>query len=180
MEDGREPVGESGAGGGASKRVTIKEKTQAGHLDRFIPKLPPGTKAPSAPPPLGPKATTQTQLTFRNEPRGAYDGTTPVLVQMAPEIATQAADSELSGRFRRVLAIPRGQATGARANASTSGAHTWASLLSQSADQSPSAKRVSRAWGQMIEDEMLATLFHDPAEQAADTPPRHDAAAIEL
>ena len=32
----------------------------------------------------------------------------------------------------------------------------------------------------MIEDEMLATLFHDPAEQAADTPPRHDAAAIEL
>ena len=67
--------------------------------------------------------------TYHNSPQEAYNGATPVLVKMVPEIATQAADaSELSGRFRGVLAMARGMLTGARANSSTSGAHIWASL----------------------------------------------------
>ena len=83
------------------------DETQAGHLDGFFPKLAPGTKAPAVQPPPGPTAATQTQSTFTNMPRNAYDGTTAVLVQRVPEIATQAADSELSGRFRGVLAMAR-------------------------------------------------------------------------
>ena len=176
MEDAREPAGEPGAGGGSSKRGAITDKTQAAHMEGFFLKLPPDTKAPSAPPPPGPKAATQTQPTFRNGPRDAYDGTTPG----ASANGTRNRNTSSRQRLTGVLAMPRGQVTGARANAPTSGAHIWASLLSQSAGQSPSAKRASRAWGRMNEDEMLATLFHDPAAQAADTPPRLDAAAIEL
>ena len=179
MEDGREPAGESGAGDGQPKRGADTDKTQAGNIEGFFLKLPPGTKAPSAPPPPGPKAAAQTQSDYHNTPRGAYDGTTPVLVQMVPEIATQAADSELSGRFRGVLTMARGMVTGARANSSTSGAHIWASLLGQSTGSSPVAKPAPRAWGRMNEDEALSAFFHDPAARAAD-PPRHDAAAIEF
>ena len=32
----------------------------------------------------------------------------------------------------------------------------------------------------MNEEKALSKFFHDPAAQATDTPPRHDAAAIEL
>ena len=181
MEDGREPAGESGGGDGQTKRVAITDKTQAGNMEGFFHfhRLPPGTRAPSAPPPPGPKAAAQTQPDYHNTPRVAYDGTIPVLVQMVPEIATQAADSELSGRFRGILAMARGMVTGARANSPTSGAHIWASLLSQSTGSSPAAKRASRAWGRMNEHEALPAFFYDPAARAAG-PPRNDAAAIEF
>ena len=75
--------------------------------------------------------------------------------------------------------MARDMVTGARAKPSTSGANMWASLLSQSASSSPAAKRASRAWGRMNEDQTLAGLFHDPTARAAG-PPRHDAAAIEF
>ena len=99
MEDGREPAEEEGARDGKPKRVTITEKTQAGNMRGFFHSLPPGTKAAAALPPPGPKATTQAQSDYQNSPREAYDATAPVLVQMVPEIAEQAAESELSGRF---------------------------------------------------------------------------------
>ena len=75
--------------------------------------------------------------------------------------------------------MARGQVTGARANSSTSGAHIWASLLSQSTSSSPAAKRALPARGRMNEDEALSTFFHDLAARATG-PPRHDAAAIEF
>ena len=179
MEDGRESDEEAGVGDGKHKRVAITEKTQAGNMMGFH-SLPPGTKAAAAPPPPpGQKATTQAQSDYQNSPRAAYDATAPALVQMVPEICEQAAESELSGRFRGVLAITRGMVTGSRANSSTSGASIWASLLSQSASSSSAAKRASRAWGRMTEDGTLAGLFHDPAARAAG-PPRHDAAAVEF
>ena len=159
MEDGREPAGESGAGDGKSKRAAITDKTQAGNMEGYFHRLPPGTRAPPAPPPPGPKASAQTQPDYHNTPCVAYDGTISVLVQVVPEIATKAADSELSGRFRGILAMARGMVTGAWANASTSGAHIWASLLSQSTGSSPAAKRAPRAWGRMNEDEELSAFF---------------------
>ena len=180
MEGDQEPAGEAGARDGKPKRVTITDKTQAGNMEGFFHRLPAGTRAPSAPPPPGPTAAAQTQSGYHNAQREAYNRTAPVLVQMVPEIAEQAADSELSGRFRGVLAMARGMVTGARANSSTSGAHIWAFLLSQSTSSSaPAEKRASRARGRMNEDETLAALFHDPAARAAG-PPRHDTAAIEF
>ena len=142
----------------------------------FFPILPPGSTATAATAPPGPKATAKTQSEYHNQRRAAYDPAAPVLVQMVPEIGEQAAEVELSGRFRGVLAMARGMVTGSLANSSTSGASTWASLLSQSNTSSPAAKRASRAWGRMTEDEDLASLFHDPAAQAAGQP-RHDPAA---
>ena len=143
---------------GKTKRVAITEKTQAGSMMGFFHSLPPGTKAAAAPPPPGPKAAIQTQSDYHNAQRAAYDATTPVLVlvQIVPEIREQAAESELPGRFRGVLAMARGMVTGSRGNSSTSGASIWASLLSQSAGSSPAAKRASGAWGRMTEDETLA------------------------
>ena len=126
LEDGREPAEEAGVGDGKPKRVTITEKTQAGNMRGFFRSLPPGTKAAVAPPPPGPKAAIQAaQSDYQNSPRTAYDATVPVLVQMVPEIGEQAAESELSGRFRGVLAMARGMVTGSRANSSTSGANIW-------------------------------------------------------
>ena len=181
MDGDREPAGGASSGDDKPqpKRVTITDNTQAGHMLGFFPRLPTGTTAAAVAPPPGPKAAAKTQSEYHNRRREAYDATAPVLVQMVPEIGEQAADSELTGRFRGVLAMARGMVTGSRANASTSGTSIWASLLSQSNTSSPAAKRASRAWGRMTEDEDMACLFHDPAAQAAG-PPRHDPAAIEF
>ena len=180
MDGDREPAGGAGSGDDKlpSKRVTITSSTQAGNMLGFFAGLPTGTTATPVAPPPGPKAAAKTQSEYHNRRREAYDATAPVLVQMVPEIGEQAADTELTGRFRGVLAMARGMVTGSRANASTSGTSIWASLLSQSNTSSPAAKRASRAWGRMTEDEDMACLFHDPAAQAAG-PPRHDPAAIE-
>ena len=118
----KSPPNGAGAGDGKIKRVTITEKTQAGSMMGFFHSLPPGTKATAVPPPPGPKATVLTQSDYHNSPRAAYDITATVLVQMVPEIGEQAADSELSGRFRGVLTMVRGMVIGSRANASTNGA----------------------------------------------------------
>ena len=99
MEDGQEPAEEADVGDGKSERVTITDKTQAGNMKGFFHSLPPGVKAAAAPLPPGPKATAQAQSEYHNAQRTAYDATAPVLVQMVPEIAEQAAESELSGRF---------------------------------------------------------------------------------
>ena len=181
MEGDREPAGGTGSGDGKPppKRVTITGSTQAGNMLGYFAGLPKGAAATPVAPPPGPKAAAKTQSEYHNRRREAYDATAPVLLQMVPEIGEQAADAELTVRFRGVLAMARGMVTGSRANATTSGTSIWASLLSQSNTSSPAAKRASRAWGRMTEDEELASLFHDPAAQAAG-PPRHDPAAIEF
>ena len=181
MESDREPAGGTGSGDDKPppKRVTITGSTQAGNMLGYFAGLPKGAAATPVAPPPGPKAAAKTQSEYHNRRREAYDATAPVLLQMVPEIGEQAADAELTVRFRGVLAMARGMVTGSRANATTSGTSIWASLLSQSNTSSPAAKRASRAWGRMTEDEELASLFHDPAAQAAG-PPRHDPAAIEF
>ena len=178
MEDGKEPVVGTGEGDAKSKRAAITDQTQAGNMIGFFSALPTGTKAAAVMAPPGPKATAKTQSEYHNQQRAAYDDTAPVLVQMVPKIGEQAAEAELNGRFRGVLAMGRGMVTGSRANSSTSGANIWASLLSQGNTSSLAAKRASRAWGRLTEDEALASLFHDPAARAAG-PPRHDPAAVE-
>ena len=180
MEDDREATGEPGAGGGKPKRVPVTSETQAGNMRGFFPPLPLGERAPSALPPPGPKASQRTQSLYRNAPRTVYDPTTPVLVQMVPEISEQAANAELSGRFRGALGMARGMVTGSRPNSSTSGSSIWTSLLGQSSGASPAAKRASRAWGQVNADKTLTELFHDPTPQAAEGPPHHDASALEF
>ena len=111
MEDGKEPVVGKGDGDGKSKRVAITDQTQAGSMMGLFTTLPPGTKPAAVMAPPGPKATAQAQSEYHNQQRAAYDSTTPVLVQIVPEICEQAAEAELNGRFRGVLAMASGIST---------------------------------------------------------------------
>ena len=112
----------TGDGDAKSKRAAITDQTQAGNMMVFFRALPTGTKAAAVMAPPGPKATAKAQSEYHNQQRAAYDDTAPALVQMVPEIGEQAAEAELNGRFRGVLAMARGMVTGSRANSSTSAA----------------------------------------------------------
>ena len=63
-----------------------------------------------------------------NTERLAFDGETPIIEQMLPEIA-QANKPAKNTNMRGTLAIARGYVTGVRANGTTTGSALWAELL---------------------------------------------------
>ena len=77
-------------------------------------------------------ATQSATATYINTERVSYDGDTPLLIQMLPEISN-ASEHVKNGKMRDLLAVARGYATGIRANSSTTGAALWAELLAKDA-----------------------------------------------
>ena len=100
--------------------------------------------------------TTQQQQ-YINTERPAYDGTTPIIEQMLPEIAN-ADENTKNTSMRDALAVARGYVTGVRPNGSTTGAALWAELL-----QRDGLYRhvLSRTWGLMHTTTATKAVFFD-------------------
>jgi hypothetical protein len=108
-------------------------KDAANSLIRF---LQPRTEA-TPPSPAAPSKATETiadgwvleqQQQYANMERPAYDGTTPIIEQMLPEIAN-ADENTKNTSMRDARAVARGYVTGVRPNGGTTGAALWAELL---------------------------------------------------
>ena len=111
--------------------------------------------------------TTQQQQ-YINTERPAYDGTTPIIEQMLPEIAN-ADENTKNTSMRDALAVARGYVTGVRPNGNTTGAALWAELLQR---DGLCRHILSRTWGLMHTTTATKAVFFDvykeqPAARAA-------------
>ena len=135
-------------------------KDAANSLIRF---LQPRTEA-TPPSPAAPAKATEAitegwvldqQQQYVNTERPAYDGTTPIIEQMLPEIAN-ADENTKNTSMRDALAIARGYVTGVRANGSTTGAALWAELLQRDGH---CRHILPRTWGLMHTTESTKAVF---------------------
>ena len=115
------------------------------------------------------------QQQYINTERTAYDGTTPIIEQMLPEIAN-ADENTKNTSMRDALAVARGYVTGVRPNGNTTGAALWAELL-----QRDGLYRhiLSRTWGLMHTTTATKAAFFDVYKEqptARATPPIDTAA----
>jgi hypothetical protein len=129
MSDSGAPPPPQGKGGGQ----TGEARDAANSLLKF---LRPRTEATPPSPAAPPKATETIaggwvlaqQQQYINMERPGYDGVTPIIEQMLPEIA-QADENTKNTSMRGALAFARGYVTGVRANGNTTGSALWAELL---------------------------------------------------
>ena len=134
-DDGGQPPADDDAGGGAPP--SREDREGATSLLNFFNKKPPGPPPITAGPqrPSGAANSSVPQpatATYINTERVSYDGDTPLLIQMLPEISN-ATEVAKNGKMRDLLAVARGYATGVRANSSTTGAALWTELLTKDA-----------------------------------------------
>jgi len=129
MSDSGAPPPPQGKGGGQ----TGEARDAANSLLKF---LRPRTEVTPPSPAAPPKATETIaggwvlaqQQQYINMERPGYDGVTPIIEQMLPEIA-QADENTKNTSMRDALAVARGYVTGVRANGNTTGSALWAELL---------------------------------------------------
>ena len=137
-DESGQPPANSEAGGGAPSR---EDREGASSLLNFFNKMPAGAPpTPAVPQRQSGAASSSEHLhaaaAYINTERVAYDGDTPLLIQMLPEMSN-ASEPVKNGKMRDLLAVARGYATGIRANSSTTGAALWAELLAKDAQSGP-------------------------------------------
>ena len=147
MSDSGVPPPPQGKGGGQ----TGEARDAANSLLRF---LQPRAAQVTQPSPAAPTRTTEAisegwvtgwQQQYINTERTAYDGTTPIIEQMLPEIAN-ADENTKNTTMRDAIAVARGYVTGVRPNGSTTGAALWAELLQRDGSH---RHNLPRTWGLM-------------------------------
>ena len=146
MGDSGAPPPPQGKGGGQ----TGEAREAANSLLKF---LQPRAQV-TQPSPAAPARTTEAisegwvttqQQQYINTERPAYDGTTPIIEQMLPEIAN-ADENTKNTIMRDALAVARGYVTGVRPNGGTTGAALWAELLQR---DGLCRHTLPRTWGLM-------------------------------
>ena len=146
MGDSGAPPPPQGKGGGQ----TGEAREAANSLLKF---LQPRAQV-TQPSPAAPARTTEAisegwvttqQQQYINTERPAYDGTTPIIEQMLPEIAN-ADENTKNTIMRDALAVARGYVTGVRPNGNTTGVTLWAELLQR---DGLCRHVLSRTWGLM-------------------------------
>ena len=176
MGDSGAPPPPQGKGGGH----TGVTRDAANSLLQFLRPMAAITKPPPAAQPTTEEMTeegwvhTQRQQ-YINTERTAYDGVTPVIEQMLPEIA-QADENTKNTNTRDALAVARGYVTGVRPNASTTGSALWAELLQR---DKQCRHTLPRTWGLVHSTESTNMVFFDVYESqpAARAVPPIDTAA---
>ena len=176
MSDSGAPPPPPGKGGG----VTGDAREAANSLLKF---LKPRQEV-TPPPPAAPSKTTETiaegwllaqHQQYANMERPGYDGLTPIIEQMLPEIA-QADEHTKNTSMRDALAVARGYVTGVRANGNTTGSALWAELLQR---DGLCRHVLSRTWGLMHTTVPTKAVFFDVynGQPAATAAPPIDTAA---
>ena len=176
MGDSGAPPPPQGKGGGQ----TGEAKEAANTLIKFLQPRAQVTQPSPAAPARATEAisegwVTMQQQQYINTERPAYDGTTPIIEQMLPEIAN-ADENTKNTSMRDALAVARGYVTGVRPNGNTTGAALWAELL-----QRDGLYRhiLSRTWGLMHTTTATKAAFFDVYKEqptARATPPIDTAA----
>ena len=158
MSDSGAPPPPQGKGGGQ----TGEAKEAANTLIKFLQPRAQVTQPSPAAPPRATEAisegwVTTPQQQYINTERPAYDGTTPIIEQMLPEIAN-ADENTKNTSMRDALAVARGYVTGVRPNGNTTGAALWAELLQR---DGLCRHVLSRTWGLMHTTTATKAVFFD-------------------
>ena len=166
MGDSGAPPPPQGKGGGQ----TGEAREAANSLLKFLQPIAQVTQTSPAAPARATEAisegwVTMQQQQYINTERTAYDGTTPIIEQMLPEIAN-ADENTKNTIMRDALAVARGYVTGVRPNGNTTGATLWAELL-----QRDGLYRhvLSRTWGLMHTTTATKAVFFDAYKEQLTT-----------
>jgi hypothetical protein len=111
---------------------------------------------------------------YINTERLAYDGETPIIVQMLPEIA-HAEETVKNSSMRDVLAIARGYVAGVRANGATAGSALWEELLQRDGQ---CHQTLSRTWGLMHTTEATKEALFGISIRNSQRPGQHQPSTL--